>query len=56
MSRKQTKSVKTTSEPLKKEDVIQAVVIVDDFKGSFHPITYSIPTVSIMIVKRKPTN
>ena len=47
MSRKNTKSTKTQSETLKKEDVIQAVVIVDSFKGEFHPITDSVPTVRI---------
>ncbi|KAJ9593230.1 hypothetical protein L9F63_015229 [Diploptera punctata] len=52
MSRKATKVTKTSSETLKKEDVIQAVVIVDSFKGEFHPITDSIPLALIPVVNK----
>jgi hypothetical protein len=45
MSRKGPKGAKGPSEALKKEDVVQAVVIADSFKGGFRPITYSVPTV-----------
>jgi hypothetical protein len=45
MSRKGPKGVKGPAETLKKEDVVQAVVIVDSFRQGFDPITYSIPAV-----------
>jgi hypothetical protein len=48
MSRKGPKGAKGPAEALKKEDVVQAVVIADSFKGGFHPITYSVPTVCFL--------
>jgi hypothetical protein len=48
MSRKGPKGAKGPSEALKKEDVLQAVVIADSFNGAFHPITYSVPTVCFL--------
>ncbi|PSN41588.1 hypothetical protein C0J52_17905 [Blattella germanica] len=50
MSRKSTKGAKTPSESLKKEDILSAVVIVDNFKDGFQPITDSIPPALIPIV------
>lgn len=50
MSRKGPKGAKGPSEALKKEDVVQAVVIADSFKGGFRPITYTVPTALIPVV------
>jgi len=48
MSRKGLKGTKDPSETLKKEDIVQAVVIVDSFTGGFHPITCSMPAVGCL--------
>jgi hypothetical protein len=45
MSRKGTKGTRGSSEALKKEDVVQAVVIVDRLQGEFRPIACDIPPV-----------
>jgi hypothetical protein len=45
MSRKGTKGKTGSSEALKKEDIVQAIVIVDNFQGEFRPITWEIPPV-----------
>jgi hypothetical protein len=45
MSRKGPTRLKDAVEALKKEDVVQAVVIVDSFSGGFRPITHSMPAV-----------
>jgi hypothetical protein len=45
MSRKGPKGIAGSSEALKKEDIVQAVVIVDSFQGEFRPITCDIPPV-----------
>jgi len=45
MSRKGTKGTTGSSEALKKEDVVQAVVIVDRLQGEFRPIACDIPPV-----------
>jgi hypothetical protein len=50
MSRKGPKGAKGPSEALKKEDIVQAVVIADSFKGKFCPITYSVPTVCVLFI------
>ncbi|XP_069685017.1 translation initiation factor eIF2B subunit epsilon [Periplaneta americana] len=50
MSRKGPKGTKGPTETLKKEDVVQAVVIADSFRTEFHPITYSVPAALIPVV------
>jgi hypothetical protein len=45
MSRKVAKGTTVSSEALKKEDVVQAVVIVDRLQGEFRPIACVIPPV-----------
>lgn len=50
MSRKGTKGKTGSSEALKKEDIVQAIVIVDNFQGEFRPITWEIPPALIPVV------
>ncbi|XP_021936996.1 translation initiation factor eIF-2B subunit epsilon isoform X3 [Zootermopsis nevadensis] len=50
MSKRASKGLKNSAETLQKEDVVQAVVIVDSFKGGFHPITYFIPAALVPVV------
>jgi hypothetical protein len=45
MSRKGPRGTTGSSETLKKEDVVQAVVIVDRLQGEFRPIACDIPPV-----------
>lgn len=45
MSRKGTKGTTGSSEALKKEDIVQAIVIADRLQGEFRPIACDIPPV-----------
>ncbi|XP_067001729.2 translation initiation factor eIF2B subunit epsilon isoform X2 [Anabrus simplex] len=47
---KKTSKAKSTTEPLQKEDVVQAVVISDNFNSWFHPMSFSKPTPLLPLV------
>ncbi|XP_063223574.1 translation initiation factor eIF2B subunit epsilon [Bacillus rossius redtenbacheri] len=50
MSKRSNKGTKSALENIKKEDVVQAVVVIDSFNNVFDPITYLKPTVLFPMV------